>query len=95
MVAEELQQMGARAREASLTLAGMSTRIKNEALQAMAKSLEERSSMILEANNEDMDAARKNNLSEALLDRLLLTTDRISEMARGTAGTDSTAGPGW
>ncbi len=81
MVAEELRQMGARAKEASLTLAGMSTRVKNEALQAMARSLEERSSMILEANNEDMESARKNNLREALLDRLLLTTDRISEMA--------------
>jgi glutamate-5-semialdehyde dehydrogenase len=83
MLAEELQQIGARAKEASLKLAGMSTRVKDDALQAMAKSLEERSGMILDANQEDMEAARKNGLSGALLDRLLLTPDRISEMAKG------------
>lgn len=83
MLAEELRQMGARAKEASLKLAGMSTRVKDDALQAMARSLEERSGMILDANQEDMDAARKNGLSGALLDRLLLTPDRVSEMAQG------------
>jgi glutamate-5-semialdehyde dehydrogenase len=83
MLAEELRQMGARAKEASLKLAGMSTRVKDDALQAMARSLEERSDMILEANQEDMEAARKNGLSGALLDRLLLTPDRVSDMAKG------------
>ena len=39
--------------------------------------------MILEANQDDMDAARKNGLSGVLLDRLLLTPDRVSEMAKG------------
>jgi glutamate-5-semialdehyde dehydrogenase len=83
MLAEELRQMGARAKEASFKLAGVSTRVKDDALQAMARSLEERSDMILEANQDDMDAARKNGLSGALLDRLLLTPDRVSEMAKG------------
>lgn len=83
MLAEELRQMGARAKEASLKLAGVSTRVKDDALQAMARSLEERFGMILDANQEDMDAARKNGLSGALLDRLLLTPDRVSEMAQG------------
>jgi glutamate-5-semialdehyde dehydrogenase len=83
MLAEDLQQMGARAKEASLKLAGVATRVKDEALQAMARSLEERSEMILEANQDDMDAARKNGLSGVLLDRLLLTPDRVSEMAKG------------
>jgi glutamate-5-semialdehyde dehydrogenase len=83
MLAEDLQQMGARAKEASLKLAGVATRVKDDALQAMARSLEERSEMILEANQDDMDAARKNGLSGVLLDRLLLTPDRVSEMAKG------------
>jgi glutamate-5-semialdehyde dehydrogenase len=83
MLAEELRQMGARAKEASFKLAGVSTRVKDDALQAMARSLEERSDMILEANQDDMDAARKNGLSGVLLDRLLLTPDRVSEMAKG------------
>jgi glutamate-5-semialdehyde dehydrogenase len=83
MLAEELEQMGATAREASFQLAGISTRVKNEALQAMARSLEERSDMILEANREDMEAARSKGLSKALLDRLLLTPERVAEMADG------------
>jgi glutamate-5-semialdehyde dehydrogenase len=83
MLAEDLQQMGARAKEASLKLVGVATRVKDDALQAMARSLEERSEMILEANQDDMDAARKNGLSGVLLDRLLLTPDRVSEMAKG------------
>jgi glutamate-5-semialdehyde dehydrogenase len=83
MLTEEMRQMGAVAKEASLKLARVSTRVKDEALRAMARSLEERSGMILGVNNEDMDAARKNGLNGALLDRLLLTTDRISEMANG------------
>jgi glutamate-5-semialdehyde dehydrogenase len=83
MLTQEMRQMGAVAKEASLKLAGVSTRVKDEALRAMARSLEERSDMILGINNEDMDAARKNGLSGAQLDRLLLTTDRISQMADG------------
>lgn len=83
MLLDELQQMGARAREASYKLAGASTVIKNEALEAMARGLEKSSGTILEANREDMEAARNRGLSKALLDRLLLTTERISEMAQG------------
>jgi glutamate-5-semialdehyde dehydrogenase len=83
MLVEELHEMGARAKDASLKLAGMSARIKNEALLAMAKSLDAHCEQILEANQDDMDNARKNGLSSTLLDRLLLTSDRISEMADG------------
>jgi len=83
MLAEELQRMGAIAKEASLKMAGASTKVKDEALLAMARSLDERAGMILEANQDDMESARKNGLSGALLDRLLLTPDRISEMAKG------------
>lgn len=83
MLTEELQQMGVRAKQASYKLSGVSTEVKNEALQAMAKSLKERSSMILEANHEDMEAARNKGLSKTLLDRLLLTSDRIREMVNG------------
>ncbi len=86
MLAEELAQMGARAREASFKLATVTTGVKNDALQAMAVGLEERSAMILEANQVDMEAARGKALSKALLDRLLLTPDRVAEMAEGLRG---------
>ncbi len=83
MYQTELEAIGQRAKEASYKLAGVSTKTKNDALQAMAKSLEERREMILAANEVDMEAGRAKGLSNALLDRLLLTPDRIREMAEG------------
>ncbi len=83
MLQEELQEMGRRAKEASYKLAGLSTKVKNDALLAMAKALEERMEMILAANEADMEAGRAKGLSKALLDRLLLTPDRVREMAEG------------
>ena len=59
----------------------------------MARSLEERSEMILEANHEDMEAARNKGLSKVLLDRLLLTQDRIVEMAEGLRALVALADP--
>lgn len=84
MLAEkELVEIGRRAKEASYKLASISTKQKNEALLAMARSLEERTSMILSANVTDMENGRAKGLSNALLDRLLLTADRVREMADG------------
>ncbi len=83
MYQAELEAMGRRAKEAAYKLAGLSTKTKNDALQAMARALEERAEMILAANEVDMEAGRAKGLSKALLDRLLLTPDRIREMAEG------------
>lgn len=83
MLENEMTQIGLTAKRASYQLAGISTAIKNQALQAMARALEERDEMILSANQVDMDEGRARGLSSALLDRLLLTPDRIREMAAG------------
>ena len=82
-VKEHLESMGKAAKSASRILGTVSTQTKNEALSAMAKALQARASEILKANKLDMDAGRKKRLSSALLDRLLLTEDRIMEMAQG------------
>ena len=37
----------------------------------------------------DMDNAKKNGMSEALLDRLLLTKERLEDMAVGISKTDA------
>lgn len=55
---------------------------KNQALAAMADSLEEATEQILAANAQDM-AAAKGKISEVMLDRLLLTPERIVGMADG------------
>lgn len=83
MLQDELMEIGQKAKEASRQLAVLSTKVKNEALLAMARGLEERTEMILVANEADMEAGREKKLSSALLDRLLLTPDRIREMAEG------------
>ena len=74
------------AQKASLAarkLAVISSADKNKALMAMATALENKTQIILQENAIDMDNARKKKLSDALLDRLLLTSERIEQMAQG------------
>jgi len=69
-----------RAKDASARLAQLSTQQKNAALLAMADAIEANAESILAANREDIESS---GLEGALLDRLLLTPDRISSMAQG------------
>ena len=71
------------AKEASRLLALASTRAKNEALHQMARGLDEKTPVILEANRADLDRARSGGLTRAFLDRLTLTEGRIQEMSAG------------
>lgn len=71
------------AKQASLKLAQLSSAEKNQALYAMAHALEIKTPVILKANILDMENGRQKGLSAALLDRLLLTTERIAQMADG------------
>jgi len=71
------------ARAAARQLALCSTRTKNEALQQMARGLEEKSAAILEANRGDLDRARAAGVTRAFFDRLALTDARIETMAAG------------
>jgi glutamate-5-semialdehyde dehydrogenase len=80
---QEIHTIGRRAREASRALARLSATQKNKILIAMADELVVRSPEILAANAEDTAAAEKNGLTKAAIDRLRLTTDRISGMADG------------
>jgi glutamate-5-semialdehyde dehydrogenase len=73
----------AAARRAARELAACSSEIKNAALQAIATALLERAEEILEANARDVEAGRESELSSALLDRLTLTRQRLTEMAAG------------
>jgi glutamate-5-semialdehyde dehydrogenase len=77
----ELEQKGARARWAARRLAALDTGIKNNALRAIAETLMEREPEILSANDHDIDAGQEAGLSEALLDRLLLTVHRLESIA--------------
>ena len=77
----DLQQMGQRARAASRALAKTSTSVKNGALNGVADALVERMDEILAANSEDVDAGRRDGLSEQLLGRLALDGNKLEGMA--------------
>ena len=66
------------AREAAFTLAVTPTAQKNQALAAMADELDTQAERVLAANALDIQAAREGGMSEALLDRLLLTPARLA-----------------
>lgn len=71
------------AKEASIRMAKLSTRQKNDALKAMAEGLVKEQEAIIAANEEDLVRGRKNGISESLLDRLTLTEARIAGIAEG------------
>lgn len=71
------------AKEASRALALCSTKVRNDALSQMARGLEEKAAMILEANRADLDRARSGGHPRAFLERLTLVESRIEEMASG------------
>ena len=79
MTTQELLQ-NAKAAKGRMALAD--TRTKNQALLAMADALEAHSADILAANALDLEAA-KGTVSEVMLDRLALSSDRIAGMAAG------------
>lgn len=88
-----LEQMGKAAKEASYQLALLSGREKNRVLEKIADYLEARSEQILTANQQDVDEARKNGLSEAMLDRLQLTPARLKGIAEDVRQVCSLADP--
>jgi len=79
----EVLEIGVRARAASRKLAGVSSAIKDRALDAMAAALQSRADEILDANTADLERAESDAVAGALIDRLTLTPERIDAMAAG------------
>ena len=78
---EDLVAQAAAAKSASRILARLSTRVKNQALLNIACALETDHAEVLAANEKDYKAARSDGLDEAMLDRLLLTPERLRGIA--------------
>lgn len=78
-----LETMGKQARAAARMLAVSGTDQKNRALSAIAAALREHTDEILAANREDIENGRQTGLSDALLDRLALSRERIEGIADG------------
>ena len=78
-----LEILGIKAKEASKFLMTVSQTQKNNALSQIAKGLMRDMDKILLANNQDIENGKKNELSEALLDRLKLDEKRVAGIAAG------------
>ncbi len=70
-----------KSKEATKTIANLSGKVKNEILTKMSDALLENSEYIISENKKDMEDGLKNNLTSALMDRLLLNEDRVQGMA--------------
>ena len=77
-----LLEQGKTAQRAARTLAGLSTQVKNQALLNIAQALETEQRTILEGNQADYQSAQADGMNEAMLDRLLLTPERLTGMAK-------------
>lgn len=83
MASQELLEKGALAKSASYKLANIGTKIKDDALDAIADALVSRADEILAANRLDIDGAKENGIRESMIDRLTLTKERIEGIAEG------------
>ena len=76
-------EQAAQARAASIELAAATRAEKDAALLLMAERLVERSDDIVAANAADVSNARTAGMTDAMIDRLTLTADRVAAMAAG------------
>ena len=76
-----LIEMGKKAKQAAFVLAQLSSEEKNQALRVIADQLEARESEILQANAIDIQNAEAQGISAAIIDRLLLTPQRLKGIA--------------
>jgi glutamate-5-semialdehyde dehydrogenase len=62
-------------------LATKTTTQKNDALLLLSDELRHQKDFIMKENTRDIDKARKNGIHESLIDRLILNSERIDDMA--------------
>ena len=81
---DHVTKQARRAKEASRILATLSGDERNAALSAMADALEARQDEILEVNEREVQAAReKSSVRQNMVDRMILTPQRIRDMSEG------------
>ena len=78
-----LDEITSSLRSGSQKLALQNAAIKNVALNAVAEALNKNRASIIEANTKDIEIARKNGVSESIIDRLLLNDKRIDGIIDG------------
>ncbi len=92
-VNKELELKARAAKAASRKLAYLSAEIKNRALKKIVDDLLSKSKDILAANKLDYSSAEKSGMNTAMLDRLLLTEERLKSMAQDVLAVASLPDP--
>jgi glutamate-5-semialdehyde dehydrogenase len=82
----DLQTLASDARRAATALATVSTAVKDAVLLDIATRLTEEAPIILEANAEDLAEAEAAGMEASLVDRLLLTPERLAGMSADVRG---------
>lgn len=78
----DIRPLCQKARAASRLMAILDPEIKSKALRAMAAALVKEGDCIISENRKDIDNAKKNNISKALIDRLTLDSKRVKSMSQ-------------
>ena len=79
----ELLEICKSAKEVSRQIGTLNTKAKNTAILAVADALVAHAEEIIAENAKDIARGRENHMPEGLIDRLLLTTDRVAQIAEG------------
>ncbi|RKS04852.1 glutamate-5-semialdehyde dehydrogenase [Nocardiopsis sp. Huas11] len=80
-IEREVHAVAARAKDAAADLAPLSRAVKDAALLAVADNLVKRADEITAANAEDVERARAEGTTPAMIDRLTLTPQRVEAIA--------------
>ncbi|AWS23625.1 TPA: glutamate-5-semialdehyde dehydrogenase [Streptococcus pyogenes] len=89
----DMRRLGQRAKQASLLIAPLSTQIKNRFLSTLAKALVDDTQTFLAANQKDLANAKEHGISDIMMDRLRLTSERIKAIAQGVQQVADLADP--
>lgn len=81
-IEKEVLEIGSKAKESSLEVSLLSTKVKNQVLIDAAQNIKKNKESIIQANIKDINE-HKNKLSPALLDRLMLDSNRIDSICSG------------
>ncbi len=81
METNKLLAMGQAAKSASYALAACDTATKNDLLRSIATALRQAEGPICAANEHDVQEAKEGGMGSAMLDRLLLTPQRLDALA--------------
>jgi glutamate-5-semialdehyde dehydrogenase len=80
---KKLSEIAADAKSAALILSRLNTETKNQVLRGMATQIETHCAEILEANRQDLEFAKKENIPGPLVARLAVDENKVMGMAKG------------